>query len=306
MRTSEPPTKNRDMFVAVLFLPFVAGNVFTESSPKQVPEVTERREYGKTYTIFDPCNTHKAGGRTVSCFQLLMKGHTKSGEYDIKPDNKNITVYCDMETNGGGWTVIQRRDASETYEENLFEKTDEEYEDGFGNASASFWIGTNNIHALTSHPSSDQVLRIKLTKENKETIIVQYGKFQVGPKSDRYRLTYAKFWSPNGTYHDYDGLVFHNQTRFLVVKEAETGHFCSDSLISGGWWMTSFGCLFSNLNGRKFKGHVPYRNRGHGITWHKLDYSSSYQNVYETVEMKIRDVDYKFCTGQMATLFSYS
>lgn len=59
MRTSEPPTKNRDMFVVVLFLPVVAGNVFTENSPKRVPEVTERSGHTKAYTIFDPCNTRK-------------------------------------------------------------------------------------------------------------------------------------------------------------------------------------------------------------------------------------------------------
>lgn len=60
--------------------------------------------------------------------------------------------------------------------------------------------GLNNIHALTSHPNSDQVLRIELTTLKDETIIVQYGKFKVGPKKDGYRLTIGDYTSPNGKY----------------------------------------------------------------------------------------------------------
>lgn len=39
---------------------------------------------------------------------------------------------------------------------------------------------------------------------------------------------------------------------------------------------------------------------GHGITWYRIGDWKSYQNVYERVEMKIRDADYEFCTGKMA------
>uniref|UniRef100_V5ICH5 Putative ixoderin b5 n=1 Tax=Ixodes ricinus TaxID=34613 RepID=V5ICH5_IXORI len=48
------------MFVAFLFIPVLAGNVFMESSFRRVPEITER-QYGtrKTYMLFDPCNTNK-------------------------------------------------------------------------------------------------------------------------------------------------------------------------------------------------------------------------------------------------------
>uniref|UniRef100_A0A0K8RF70 Putative ficolin/ixoderin n=1 Tax=Ixodes ricinus TaxID=34613 RepID=A0A0K8RF70_IXORI len=69
------------MFVELLFIPVVAGNVFMESSFRRVPEITER-QYGtrKTYMIFDPCNTNKrftfsatsAASTTGQTFECLL------------------------------------------------------------------------------------------------------------------------------------------------------------------------------------------------------------------------------------------
>ena len=41
------------------------------------------------------------------CYDLLQKGYTDSGVYKIYMGQagKFVTVYCDMETDGGGWLV---------------------------------------------------------------------------------------------------------------------------------------------------------------------------------------------------------
>ncbi|XP_040068851.1 ficolin-2-like [Ixodes scapularis] len=296
MRTSDPLTKDLNMFVAVLFLPVVAGNLFMESSLHSFPKITERSGYVKTYMIFDPCNMNKPGNRTVSCAQLKMEGNNETRDYLITPYT-NFNVRCDMDTNGGGWTVIQRRSWDEL-EGNGFEKSEKDYEEGFRGGASSYWIGLNNIHALTSHPSSDQVLRIELKTLKDETIIVQYGKFKVGPKKDGYRLTIGDYTSPNGP--DYDGLAFHDQTTFSVVKKTDRVDPCSGSLKTGGWWFPPFGCSFSNLNGRKLKGDVPKNNMGFGITWYKTGDFDSYRNGYKSVEMKVRDVDFELCMGRIS------
>lgn len=44
----------------------------------------------------------------MDCFQMMKNGFKKSGIYTVYINNdrsKPIEVYCDMETDGGGWLV---------------------------------------------------------------------------------------------------------------------------------------------------------------------------------------------------------
>ncbi|KAM7286054.1 techylectin-5A-like [Ixodes scapularis] len=158
-------------------------------------------------------------------------------------------------------------------------------------------IRNENIHALTTHPNGKQVLRIEMTRDTKEKIVVQYTTFQVGSKEEYYELTIGGYSSPNGS--DYDALKHHNGGGFVIARGDYHQDLCARSPISGGWWFPIYSCMHSNLNGRKVK-KVPPRTRGFAITWYKQRDPRSYEYVYESVEMKIRDADYGFCTGEMA------
>jgi hypothetical protein len=49
--------------------------------------------------------TNFALGKGASCMELKKDCHNMSGIYTLENNGASIDVFCDMETDGGGWAV---------------------------------------------------------------------------------------------------------------------------------------------------------------------------------------------------------
>ncbi|TMS18053.1 Tenascin, partial [Larimichthys crocea] len=119
----------------------------------------------------------------TDCSQELLNGIKASGEVEIFPQGKlgkPVMVYCDMETDGGGWTVFQRRKDGSV---NFFRGW-KDYTKGFGDLSGEFWLGLDSLHNLTTMTRMN--LRVDL-RDKDESVYAEYSTFEVAKRN--YRLT---------------------------------------------------------------------------------------------------------------------
>uniref|UniRef100_A0A8C6XBK5 Fibrinogen C-terminal domain-containing protein n=1 Tax=Naja naja TaxID=35670 RepID=A0A8C6XBK5_NAJNA len=190
------------------------------------------------------------------CKELLKRGVVLSGWYTIYPkDCKPLKVLCDMDTDGGGWIVFQRR-SDGTVD---FFRDWAAYKRGFGNQLTEFWLGNDNLHYLTSLGKNE--LRVDLMDFDNQKSFAKYASFQVAAESDWYRLTLGAFTGgPAG-----DSLSYHNNMPFSTRdKRQNPNHKNCAETYKGAWWYND--CHYSNLNGRYWLG--VHKTFADGINWY--------------------------------------
>ena len=205
------------------------------------------------------------------CADLYRMGHITSGVYSIHPDPiwRPIDVYCDMETDGGGWTVFQRRcDGSENFFRDWVD-----YRFGFGNFTREFWLGNEFIHRIVSMCPHE--LRIELEDFDNDPRYAKYLLFSVGSVDDGFKLTIDGFRG-NVT----DSLTGTHNGQQFSTKDKGPSKGCSN-LYKGGFWYK--GCHKVNINGLYLKGK--HESHADGVNWKEF---RGYHYSLKFTEMKFK------------------
>ncbi|XP_078664358.1 uncharacterized protein LOC144907298 isoform X2 [Branchiostoma floridae x Branchiostoma belcheri] len=224
--------------------------------------------------------THKEDAGVVcvpasDCAEYYGAGQTASGVYIIRINSSDVETYCDMDTAGGGWTVIQRRQDGSV----PFNRTWEEYKHGFGNKNGEYWLGNENIHLLTSQKTYS--LRVDLQGWDGQTRYATYSSFRVSGESDQYLLRISGYSGTAG-----DSMDHNNGQRFSTVdrdNDIYSSTHCSQRYGQGGWWFGS--CSNSFLNGRYLGNCGNSCPLAQGVTWYHW---RGHNYSLKSVSMKIR------------------
>ncbi|XP_078603871.1 ryncolin-1-like [Branchiostoma floridae x Branchiostoma japonicum] len=179
-----------------------------------------------------------------------------------------------MNTDGGGWTVFQRRqDGSED-----FYRGWADYKAGFGKLDGEFWLGNDKLHQLTSQAQYE--LRVDLEDFEENSAYAQYQVFTVGSEAALYILTIGNYTGTAGDSMSerHNGMPFSTKDRDYDA----TSYSCAQRF-KGAWWYAA--CHHANLNGLYHAGdHTSYAD---GVNW--KTWKGHYYSLKHT-EMKIRPI----------------
>ena len=224
------------------------------------------------------CKGISESNPAVSCKEIYECNPTApSGKYWLNTSTVPIQVFCDMETDGGGWTVLMRRqDGSVDFYLNW---TD--YKNGFGNLEGEHWLGLENMYLLTHQSSDPPQLRVDLADWEGNTAFAKYDQFSVGDEASNYTLSVSGYQSAStagNSFRSHTGQRFSTPDRDNDIS----GTHCA-VLNHGPWW--HWNCFYSLLTGKYYTSGGPWNTVPRGITWYH--WKMSYYSL-RVAEMKIR------------------
>ncbi|KFB46146.1 AGAP010772-PA-like protein [Anopheles sinensis] len=171
----------------------------------------------------------------------------ESGIYRIqfKP-NETLEVYCEQSTFGGGWLVFTYRYGGELD----FERSWDDFRNGFGNLNDEFWMGLEFLHQLTSARKYELLFEIDWD-DGPELEYYHFDEFVLGSEDQQYILNFGKNNGTEGFAGSFSTL--RQGTKFSTKdrdNDEESTVNCAEMAI-GGWWYKQ--CL---LRGSEKKKHA--------------------------------------------------
>uniref|UniRef100_A0A1I8PYA9 Fibrinogen C-terminal domain-containing protein n=1 Tax=Stomoxys calcitrans TaxID=35570 RepID=A0A1I8PYA9_STOCA len=237
-----------------------------ESNVKDLPMFDIRYD-----AIPEKCRTQETPqncGEATACIKRSGYYHLKLPQYS----NESFLVECDAHTEGGDWTVIQRRQDGSVD----FYRTWAEYRQGFGNIDGEFFIGMDKLHALTNYNGPQELLIIMVNDTTAGEKEAKYDDFAIGNEENKFVL--KRIGRYTGTAGD--SLTAHLAQPFSTKDQDNDKNVESSCAVAylGAWWYTK--CHSSNLNG-----HFGDASYGKGINWYSL---SGHNRSLKYVKMMLR------------------
>ena len=222
------------------------------------------------------------------CLEYKPNGIKINGVYKVHQNIlKIIHVYCDQTTDGGGWTVVQRRTDGSV---NFFRDW-ENYKNGFGQLQNEFWLGNENIFTMGLqglYPRGNE-LRIEMINNKNVKRYAKYNHFSIGNSATKHMLHVSGF---TGTVSS-DGLNFHNSKRFSTYdNNSDKPGYNSAIKYFGAWWFwADYHAHFNGLYypAGKMSPNIDGTNipTWTGIHWYGSGFNTGADSLTFT-EMKVR------------------
>ncbi|XP_078398032.1 angiopoietin-2-like isoform X1 [Cetorhinus maximus] len=193
----------------------------------------------------DCADAYKSGLRATGIYTLFVPNTTQP-----------IQAFCDMESNGGGWTVVQRRQDGKMD----FQRSWKEYKTGFGDPAGEYWLGNEFTYQLTNQKT--YVLRIQMRDWEANEGFSLYNQFYLDSETQKYRIHLKGYSGTAGRISS----LSHLGNDFSTKDSDNDKCLCNCAkMASGGWWFDA--CGPSNLNGLYYSAGQN-TNRFNGIKWY--------------------------------------
>lgn len=214
----------------------------------------------------------------IDCLDVLQRraGGKASGLYEVRPRGaeRPLTVYCEQDKDGGGWTLVQQREDGSLN----FNRSFSAYREGFGTVDGSghgeLWLGLEAMYLLAHE---DSTMRVELQGWDGAGAHAEYT-VTLRDDSEGYALQVSDYRGTAGNalvsgVADDPELTSHGGMKFSTF-DRDTDKWSDGSCAEwygGGWWYNA--CQAANLNGVYYQGG-PYDPREkppyeveNGVVW---------------------------------------